>query len=664
MRDSIVIIIIVGILILATQVTALFAQYRVNKFYKGVNKWLIGSSLIMFSFMLMPLVTVDSIKYLAVLSNPLLILGHLFLYIGIKDFLSKKVNKAIPIGVFLIFNLFYFYFLFINNIIVARTIGISTALVLISFLIVYELLLAKDIMLAASRYFNAAIFFIYGSVNVVRIILTVFSNQENSYIGQSFTIISSTIFAIVISNLWIFGLIIMVNQRLDNENELEKEKLQLIFNTSTNAQSITRMQDSFILDVNDEFAELTGYSKHEVIGKTTKEMGFWTNSKDRDIFVTQLNAQGICKSMESVFKRKDDTYFDGIISARTIRIHGETHIISVVRDETERKRFENAILESEEKYRSILNASPDDITITNFSGDILMVSPAAKEMFGYDHGFEGFIGMKLLDFLVPEDVERAKANILGMNNGNTGNTNEYRAVRQDKSIIDIEVNSGLIYNAQGIPDKIVFIIRDISARKAIELQLGKVVKQLEIEKNIAQRNAITDSLTGLYNRGYFDNKLRTEFSELSNSGLSLSLIMLDIDYFKKFNDNYGHLAGDKCIQMVTTMLKNKIEGTHDIVARYGGEEFIVILPGTGENEAKIIGEEVRQAVEDLDIPHMASNTVNHVTVSVGIVTVYPEDLASPDDALKMVDDTLYQAKENGRNCCVFNSVREQDVALA
>ncbi|NLB20789.1 MAG: diguanylate cyclase [Clostridium sp.] len=531
-------------------------------------------------------------------------------------------------------------------------------------MIVYELLLAKDIMLAASRYFNAAIFFIYGSVNVVRIILTVFSNQENSYIGQSFTIISSNIFAIVISNLWIFGLIIMVNQRLDNENELEKEKLQLIFNTSTNAQSITRMQDSFILDVNDEFAELTGYSKHEVIGKTTKEMGFWTNSKDRDIFVTQLNAQGICKSMESVFKRKDDTYFDGIISARTIRIHGETHIISVVRDETERKRFENAILESEEKYRSILNASPDDITITNFSGDILMVSPAAKEMFGYDHGFEGFIGMKLLDFLVPEDVERAKANILGMNNGNTGNTNEYRAVRQDKSIIDIEVNSGLIYNAQGIPDKIVFIIRDISARKAIELQLGKVVKQLEIEKNIAQRNAITDSLTGLYNRGYFDNKLRTEFSELSNSGLSLSLIMLDIDYFKKFNDNYGHLAGDKCIQMVTTMLKNKIEGTHDIVARYGGEEFIVILPGTGENEAKIIGEEVRQAVEDLDIPHMASNTVNHVTVSVGIVTVYPEDLASPDDALKMVDDTLYQAKENGRNCCVFNSVREQDVALA
>ena len=462
------------------------------------------------------------------------------------------------------------------------------------------------------------------------------------------------IVSIIISNLWTFGLIIMVNQRLNIENKLEKEKLQLMFNTSIDAQLITRLEDGFVVDVNDEFCILTGYSKAEVIGSYTKENNFWHNPEDRQLFIIELSNKGACKNMEFVFERKDGSQFAGTISARILKIHSVTHIISVIGDITERKEFEKVLIESEEKYRSILNASPDDITITDLEGHIIMISPAAKEIFGYDLEFDSFIGMQLLDFIVPEDVERAKTNILQMYQGIKRSTNEYRAVRQDQSIFDVEVNSGFVYNANGLPDKIVFIIRDITKRKSIEIQMEKLVQQLEIEKNTAQFNAITDSLTGLFNRGYFDNTLRTEFFRLMRSGSLLSLIMLDIDHFKKFNDSYGHLAGDKCIQMIATMLKTTIERAPDIAARYGGEEFIVILPETDENGAKILGERIRKAVEDLAIPHITSETAKYVTVSVGVLTVYPAELISPEQVLKLVDEALYHAKETGRNRCVYS----------
>lgn len=646
-------------LILCTQVIALFLQYKVNKTYKGIGYWLLGSSLMALGFILMPMVSVKALKNIAIIANPLMILGYIFLYIGIKQFLNKKLNKWIPILSFIVFNLFYYYYMFINNSISARTVVISTTIAIVSFMIVHELFFKKDIILSSTTNFTTVVFFIYGCVYMIRAFLTIILTPENSYLGQGYGIISVIIVSIIISNLWTFGLVIMVNQRLNIENQLEKEKLQLIFNTNIAAQLITRLKDGYILDVNDEFSILSGYSKTEVIGDYTKQISFWYNQENRQSFIAELNDKGTCKNMEFIFQRKDGSQFTGMISASIITIDSETHIISVIRDITERKDFEKALIESEETYRSILNASPDDITITDLDGRIVMISPAAKEIFGYDREFNNFIDMQFLDFIVAEDVERAKSDILKMHQGVKTSINEYRGVKQDRSIINIEVNSGLIYNANGQADKMVFIVRDITKRKLIESKMEKLVQQLEIEKNTAQLNAITDSLTGLFNRGYFDNTLRTEFFRLMRSGSTLSLIMLDIDHFKKFNDSYGHLAGDKCIQTISTMLKTTVERAPDIAARYGGEEFIVILPDTDGNGAKMLGERIRKSVEDLAIPHVTSKTAKYVTVSVGITTVYPAELVSPDQVLKLVDEALYRAKEEGRNCCVYSTNTER-----
>ncbi len=146
--------------------------------------------------------------------------------------------------------------------------------------------------------------------------------------------------------------------------------------------------------------------------------------------------------------------------------------IETLQDITERKLAEEALRESEETYRSILTASPDDITITDLEGRLLMVSPAAYTIFGYERGYT-FQNLRIYDFIVPEDLERARSNIMQMFQGDYQGPNEYHGVRKDRSIIDIEVNSELIRGADGQPTKIVFIVRDITERKRFELALKK-----------------------------------------------------------------------------------------------------------------------------------------------------------------------------------------------
>ncbi|HWQ42737.1 MAG TPA: diguanylate cyclase, partial [Desulfosporosinus sp.] len=519
----------------------------------------------------------------------------------------------------------------------------------ISLMTAYKLFFEKDIRISSSANFTAAIFLAFGCFMTIRFFGALILPPIHEYRDQATLLISSFVIPIVTSPLWTFGFILMVNQRLNAENCEEKEKLQLVFNTSPDAAMITQLQDGLFVDVNIGFSVMTGYTRAEVIGNSASKISVWHNIADRQIFITELKDKGICTNLEFVFKRKDGSPFVGTISARIITIHAVPHIVSVIHDITERKQTEEALIESEEKYRSILNASPDDITITDLEGRILMVSPAAKKMFGYELDFDGFIGMRLVDFIVPEDVKRAQSNITRMYEGSDPKPNEYRGVRKDRSIFDIEVNSGFVHNANGQPTKIVFIVRDITERKLAEQQIQELFHQLEIENNTARFNSVTDSLTGLANRRYFDEALRTEFYRLKRSGSTLSLIMLDVDYFKKFNDTYGHLAGDDCLRQIGTTLKSIVGRVPDIVARYGGEEFVVILPETEDHGAEILAKRILKAIEALAIAHSASDISNYVTVSLGVVTVDTSRLTSPEQVVALADEALYCAKKNGRN---------------
>ncbi|HEX5725407.1 MAG TPA: diguanylate cyclase [Longimicrobiaceae bacterium] len=164
-----------------------------------------------------------------------------------------------------------------------------------------------------------------------------------------------------------------------------------------------------------------------------------------------------------------------------------------------------------------------------------------------------------------------------------------------------------------------------------------------------ERLSSLDGLTEVANRRHFDEALAVEWRRAARSGQALSLIMIDIDCFKDYNDTYGHRRGDQCLREVAGVLKGAVQRAGEVVARYGGEEFAVLLPGTPEEGAGIFAELLRRRVEDLHIPHQASSAGTAVTVSLGVATVAPSPRLTPNDLVDAADRALYQAKHEGRN---------------
>jgi diguanylate cyclase (GGDEF)-like protein len=158
-----------------------------------------------------------------------------------------------------------------------------------------------------------------------------------------------------------------------------------------------------------------------------------------------------------------------------------------------------------------------------------------------------------------------------------------------------------------------------------------------------------DGLTGLANRRYFDACLATEIRRASRSGEPLSLILIDIDYFKLYNDAYGHQGGDECLKRVAGCLQAVCQRAADLPARYGGEEFVLILPNTTPEGARIVANSLAAAIASLEITHARSKVSNVLTLSQGIATLLPGVEMEPDLLIEHADQALYRAKERGRN---------------
>lgn len=190
---------------------------------------------------------------------------------------------------------------------------------------------------------------------------------------------------------------------------------------------------------------------------------------------------------------------------------------------------------------------------------------------------------------------------------------------------------------------------DITARREAEQKLASV-------NQVLQQYAQRDHLTGLYNRRYMDERLMNEINQAVEDGFPLSVCLADIDYFKRYNDNYGHQSGDNCLRAVAKALVSSRRRPEDNVSRYGGEEFLVILPRTDQAQALAEAERLRENINALMLPHVASPT-HYLTISIGVATLYACESLSPDTPLHMIasglihqaDTALYAAKNRGRN---------------
>lgn len=174
--------------------------------------------------------------------------------------------------------------------------------------------------------------------------------------------------------------------------------------------------------------------------------------------------------------------------------------------------------------------------------------------------------------------------------------------------------------------------------------------ELKRHRDILENLSALDGLTGIPNRRRFDEVLLLEWSKALESSQNLSLIMLDIDHFKLFNDNLGHVAGDHCLKHVAAALEKMTCRPHDLVARYGGEEFCIILPDTRADGALIVANRIFHQFESLEIPHAISPVSKYVTCSIGVATIIPDDKSNIELLLNTADKCLYRAKEHGRNC--------------
>lgn len=182
---------------------------------------------------------------------------------------------------------------------------------------------------------------------------------------------------------------------------------------------------------------------------------------------------------------------------------------------------------------------------------------------------------------------------------------------------------------------------------------------LKRQSDAMREMTLTDALTGVANRRSFDDAIGNEWRRCARAAVPLSVIMIDIDHFKRYNDAYGHQAGDTCLKQVADTMLQCAGRSPDLLARYGGEEFVILLPQVDAQGAQTVAERILESVHTLAIPHRMSSVSDTVTVSLGVATLMPGQGDDPEALVRCADNALYQAKKDGRNrFCVGNCDQE------
>lgn len=246
----------------------------------------------------------------------------------------------------------------------------------------------------------------------------------------------------------------------------------------------------------------------------------------------------------------------------------------------------------------------------------------------------------------PEDRDRVVNYCVSQSRAGADHEADYRALRSDGEYVWIRDVVHVVRAEDGSVEALIGFMFDISERKRTEERVLSLQRELE-------ELSFKDGLTGVANRRMFDAVFEREWSSARRTTLPLTVILLDIDFFKEYNDRYGHLAGDDCLRQVAGALAAAALRPRDFFARFGGEEFVMVLPETDAESALTVAERLRAIVLELGIAHEGSAVAPNVTVSLGIGTIVPAPDDDPQQFLGYVDKLLYKAKQTGRNRTEF-----------
>lgn len=331
---------------------------------------------------------------------------------------------------------------------------------------------------------------------------------------------------------------------------------------------------------------------------------------------------------------------------RTIFVLGVVLLIALigfylVRQLWQRQRLAQALVATEAHFRLLAEQSSDMVSRIGLDNRLLYVSPSCVRIIGWSA--EELLGTSAVAGIHPEDMERVEHAIAALKNGEAEEARfVYRQRHRDKSEIWAEAALHVTRASDsGEIDGVVAVVRDMTAQKDLQDKLASL--------------ATTDGLTGLANRRAFDERLLEEWARARRDGTQLSLLLIDVDHFKKFNDHYGHLAGDGCLRALGRILSAHAKRPADLAARYGGEEFAVLLPDTGPDGCAEVGEGIRRALHELAMLHAQNPPSRLVTASVGAATSLPSQTTTDCNMLvAAADRALYAAKDSGRDRLVMS----------
>lgn len=410
--------------------------------------------------------------------------------------------------------------------------------------------------------------------------------------------------------------------------------------------------------INQRALELIGFTEKEVLYKDQHAL-FHHHKPSNEIYphedcpVHLTLKDGITRHEDDYFIRRDGTFFP--VSLTVSSLDGEG-VIVVFRDITERKLAEEALQKSEMSLIKAQNMAHIGNWELDLRTDTLEWSDEIFRIFEMDRfrfaaSYEAF-----LETVHPDDRESVNQAYRDSLETKQPYTIDHRLEMKDGRIKWVREVGDSEYDTEGNPLISRGTVQDITEEVQILQELKEAKSKLEeVNTALQQKSAILedlamyDGLTHIPNRRFFNEMYERKFKETSRDKKALALIMIDVDYFKPYNDHYGHVQGDACLITVAEALKKSLKRPTDIVARYGGEEFIVILKDIDLEGANNVAQRLRETVSALGLPHANSDVAQHITISVGMAFKEANSTSSKEELLKRADEALYRAKSSGRD---------------
>lgn len=388
--------------------------------------------------------------------------------------------------------------------------------------------------------------------------------------------------------------------------------------------------------------KLFGYTEDETMGKPLY-----------DLIPVTRRALNNCRTTEFIFCADKNKHGEpikcDIYYAPIMNLKGEKLGVAVLaKDISARLKDKENLKQQEKNLKDIFGFAPIGIYHVSTEGNVVSANPEYAWMLGYESAEA--ITEQVTDFpkQIFYDKDKAEEFMFGVREAEEVIRFRCRLKRKDNSFVWALCYAKATRDENGRSNGFNGFSIDITETVRAEQEIKKVNEKLKML-------SVIDGLTQIPNRRKFDEYLGTEWKRHYRDKDCISVILCDIDFFKLFNDNYGHQAGDECLQKVAKAINDCAHRATDLAARYGGEEFVIVLPCTDHDGAMAVSEEVRTHVSNLNVEHVKSKVCDHVTLSLGVATMVPNGDYSADDLVALADEALYEAKENGRNQSIGKS---------